>query len=77
MSKRLVAKLKAKRASPDRSTSWLLGSNWFGGEILASSPPDCLPEVGDEDEGVGESQQGGKSSAMENLWIWTTYIARV
>ena len=45
----------------------------------ASNPPDCLPEVGDEDEGVGESQQGGKSSAMENLWIWTTictYIAR-
>ena len=39
-----------------------------------SSPPDCLPEVGDEDEGVGESQQGGNSNAMENLWIWTTYI---
>ena len=39
-----------------------------------SNPPDCLPEVGDEDEGVGESQQGGKSSAMENLWIWTMYI---
>ena len=35
----------------------------------ASNPPDCLPEVGDEDEGVGESQQGGKSSALENLGI--------
>ena len=42
----------------------------------ASNPPDGLPEVGDEDEGVGESQQGGKSSAMENLWIWTAFIAR-
>ena len=34
-----------------------------------SSAPDCLPEVGDDDEWVVESQQGGKSSAMQNLRI--------
>ena len=35
-----------------------------------TNAPDCLPEVGDEDERVGESEEGGKSSAMQNLQRW-------
>ena len=37
--------------------------------MLKRLRPDCLPEVSDEDERVWESQEGGKRSAMENLWI--------
>ena len=65
--KRLVAKLKVRRASPVRTTSWLLQRGAVLDLKKKRVRPDCLPEVSDEDERVWESQQGGKRSAMETL----------